>query len=196
MQYLSAFNFITHLHSYRSTHLSVNAICDLSCLLLFSSIIYFYFLFFLYPVVSFCCLFILFQLLVATIGVLFSSIYFICYELAERTTVESLSPTLRPADRVTMLAVTSHFSRRHGGLYINSWSPRDFPSIRTLSVSCFVSSLYDDVWVPRLHHVTVTGTLAMFLMCLLKETDGVSLLCINYYRTALEVKISMGCVGK
>jgi hypothetical protein len=159
---LAVFNFLTHFHSYWSAHLSVNAICVLSCLFLFPSIIYFYFLLFRYPLVSFCCLFVLFQLLVATIGVLFSSVYFIRYELAECTTVESLSPTLRPADRVTMLAVTSHFSRRHGGLYINSWSPRDFPSIHTLSVSCFVSSLYDDA--PRLHHVMVAGTQAMFLM--------------------------------
>jgi hypothetical protein len=80
--------------------------------------------------------FMLFQFLVATMGALLSSSCFIRYELAECTTAESLSPTLRPADPVTMLAVTSHFSRRHGGLYINSWSPRDFPSILTLSVSC------------------------------------------------------------
>jgi hypothetical protein len=136
-------------------------------LLLFIFISYF----FCYPIVSFCCLFILFQLLVTTVGVLLSSAYFIRYELAECTTAESLSPTLRPADRVTMLVVTSHFSRRHGGLYINSWSPRDFPSI--LSVSCFVSWLYDDA--PRLHHVVVAVTLAIFLICFSKEKDGVSL---------------------
>jgi hypothetical protein len=133
----------------------------------------FIFLFFRCPVVSFCCLFISFQLLVGTIGVLLSSVYFILCELAECTTVESLSPTLRPAGRVTMLAVTSHFSRRHGGRYINSWSPQDFPSIHTLSVSCFVSSLYDDA--PRLHHVMVAGTPAM-----VKETDDLLLLCISY----------------
>jgi hypothetical protein len=57
---------------------------------------------------------VLFQLLVAAISVLCSACFILC-EMAAFTTVESLSPTLRPAGRVTMLAVTSHFSCTRGG---------------------------------------------------------------------------------
>lgn len=103
----------------------------------------------------------LFQLLVAAIRIFLCSVHFSLYELAAWTTVESLSPTLRPAGRVTMLAVTSHFNRPRGGFYINSWSPRDFPFIVYLCSVLF-------------HHVTMMHFVCITLCS--RVTDSVTVL--------------------
>ena len=85
------------------------------------------------------------KLLVATVRELFCSVHFARYELVACTTTLAL----HPAGGLTMLAVASHFNRRRRGPHINSWSPREFSSIYSLSVSPFVPSLYADA--PRSH---------------------------------------------
>jgi hypothetical protein len=89
-------------------------------------------------------LFVLFKLLVVIIRALSRSVHYVRYVLAARTAAEGLSLALHPAGRLTMLAVASHLSRPRRGLYINSWSPRESPSIYSLSISRFVTSLYAD----------------------------------------------------
>ena len=94
------------------------------------------------------------KLLVATVRLLFCSVHFARYEMVACTTTLAL----HPAGRLTTLAVASHFIPSCRGPHINSWSPREFSSVYSLSVSPFVPSLYADA--PRSH-----PSLALLVTC-------------------------------